>query len=62
MDVGGRDDVDVNIDDDDNDDQDNMPLSVRLKAMQAQPSMPAGDVVAENIARAREVELLQPRM
>ncbi|KAI8550887.1 hypothetical protein RHMOL_Rhmol06G0142300 [Rhododendron molle] len=55
LDMGGRDDaeVEVDIDDDNNDDQDNVPLSVRFEALQAQSSIHAGDVVTEDTAGAR---------
>ncbi|KAE9446002.1 hypothetical protein C3L33_22095, partial [Rhododendron williamsianum] len=59
MGVGGRDDVVADIDDYNND-EDNVPRSIRFEAMQAQPSMPVGDIVAGDVAGAREVELLQP--
>lgn len=49
----------------DNDDMDNVLLSVRMQAMNAQPSMPAKDVVVVDISDStegmREVELVQPR-
>lgn len=63
MSAGGSDD-DGGYNDDD-DDMDSVPLSVRLQAMSAQPSMPAEGLTAEDISEspkeARDMALVQPR-